>query len=75
MVLRDLEPLAERSKITGFLNDVEDAEILTGLTDDVRDAIMDYQVRAFTASVSIAPKVVPRLCCSKISITRTASSS
>ena len=45
MALRDLEPLAERSKIAGFLNNVKDAETLTGVADDIRDAMMDYQVR------------------------------
>ena len=45
-MLRDLEPLVERGKITRFLNNVKDAEALTGLADDIRDAMMDYQVRA-----------------------------
>jgi hypothetical protein len=48
--LQDLEPLAERGKITGFLNNVKDAEVLTGLADDIRDAMMDYQVRTRLAS-------------------------
>jgi hypothetical protein len=43
--LQELEPLVERGKITGFLNNVKDAEVLTGLADDIRDAMMDYQVR------------------------------
>ena len=43
--LRGLEPLAERGKIVGFLNNVKDADVLTGLADDIRDAMMDYQVR------------------------------
>ena len=73
-VLQDLEPLAERGKITSFFNNVKDAEKLTGLTDDIRDAMMDYQVRPFTTPPRIVPKVVPRPRCSKPSITRTTSS-
>ena len=44
-VLRELEPLAERGKIARFIHNVKDAETLTGLADDIRDAMMDYQVR------------------------------
>jgi hypothetical protein len=36
----------ERGKFTGFLNNVKDAGTLSGLADDIRDAMMDYQVRA-----------------------------
>ena len=43
-VLRDLIPLAERGKITRFLNSTEDVDKLSGLVEDIRDAIMDYQV-------------------------------
>ena len=53
MVLRDLEPLAERGKIAGFLNNIKDADILTGLADDIRDALMDYQVCTRAVSVLI----------------------
>ena len=42
--LQDLEPLAERGKVTAFLNNVKDADVVTGLADDIRDAMMDYQV-------------------------------
>ena len=56
-VLRDLELLAERGKITGFLNNVKDADALIGLADDIRDAMMGYQVRSFTAPAWIVPEV------------------
>ena len=39
-------PLAKRGKITRFLNGTEDANKLGGLVEDIRDALMDYQVRA-----------------------------
>ena len=48
--LRDLEPLAERGKIAGFVNNVKDADVMTGLADDIRDAMMDYQVHIHTTS-------------------------
>ena len=44
-VLQELKPLEERGKITGFLNNAKDAEILTDLAEDIREAMMDYQVR------------------------------
>ena len=40
-----LGPLAERGMITRFLNSTEDTDKLGGLVEDIRDAIMDYQVR------------------------------
>ena len=43
-VLQDLIPLAERGKVTRFLNSTEDTGKLSGLVEDIRDAIMDYQV-------------------------------
>ena len=41
----DLALLEEEGKAKGFFNNVENADRLTGLVEDVRDAIMDYQVR------------------------------
>ena len=37
--------LAERGKVMGFLNNIKDGEALAGLAEDIRDAMMDYQVR------------------------------
>ena len=44
-VLQELEPLVEQRKVTGFFNNVENANKLGGLAGDIRDAMMDYQVR------------------------------
>ena len=44
VVLQDLIPLAKRGKVTRFLNSVEDVDKLGGLAEDIRDAMMDYQV-------------------------------
>ena len=35
----------EQGKVAGFFKNVKDAEKLSGLTEDIRDAMMDYQVR------------------------------
>jgi len=42
--------LAEQGKIAGFFKNVKDAEKLAGLTEDIRDVMMDYQVCARPAS-------------------------
>jgi len=44
-VLTELEPLAEQGKVEGFFNNVKNADKLGGLVEDIRDAVMDYQVR------------------------------
>ena len=43
---RNLALLGEQGKIEGFFNNVENADKLSGLVEDVRDTVMDYQVRA-----------------------------
>ena len=40
----DLTPLAEQGKVEGFLNNVGNADKLGGLLEDLRDAMMEYQV-------------------------------
>ena len=45
VIRRDLALLGEQGKIGGFFNNVENADMLGGLVEDVRDAMMDYQVR------------------------------
>jgi hypothetical protein len=49
-ICRDLALLGEQGKAKGFLNNVKNAEELSGPVEDIRDAIMDYQVRALTDS-------------------------
>jgi len=43
-VLQDLIPLVEQGKVMRFLNNAEDVDKLGGLVEDIRDAMMDYQV-------------------------------
>ena len=41
---QDLALLGEQGKTEGFFNNVENADKLDGLVEDVRDAVIDYQV-------------------------------
>lgn len=43
-ILKDLTPLAQRDKVTQFLTSTEGADKLGGMIDDIRDAMMEYQV-------------------------------
>ena len=43
-ILQDLVPLAQQGKVTRFLNNAKDAEKLGGLIEDIRDAMLEYQV-------------------------------
>jgi hypothetical protein len=51
-VHQELALLGEQGKAKGFFNNVENAEKLGGLVEDVRDAMMDYQVRALEPIIS-----------------------
>jgi hypothetical protein len=44
-IRRDLDLLAEQGKVEGFLKNVGNANQLGGLLEDVRDAMIEYQVR------------------------------
>ena len=43
--LRELEPLVAQGTSEGFFKNAQNADKLGGLVEDIRDAIMDYQVR------------------------------
>jgi len=45
-VLRDLSSLEEQGKAEEFFNNAENAGKLDGPVENIRDAIMEYQVRA-----------------------------
>jgi hypothetical protein len=50
-VLKDLAPLAKQGKGIGFLTSADDADKLSGMVNDIRDAMMEYQVcRPWTRS-------------------------
>ena len=40
-----LDPIATQKNIVQFLSNAENAQKLNGLVDDIREAVMDYQVR------------------------------
>ena len=44
-VHQELARLGEQGKTKGFFTNVENAEKLGGLVEDVRDVMVDYQVR------------------------------
>ena len=44
-VHQDLTLLAKQGRIEGFFNNVENADKLSGVVEDIRDAMMEYQVR------------------------------
>jgi len=43
-IRRDLAPLEGQGKVAGFFNNLENAGKLGGLVEDIRDAMIDYQV-------------------------------
>ena len=43
-VLEELKLLKKQGKVEGFFTNAENADKLAGLVEDVRDAVMDYQV-------------------------------
>ena len=43
-VRRDLALLEEQGKVKGFSKNVENADTLSGLVEDIRDTMIDYQV-------------------------------
>ena len=49
-VRQELDLLAGQGKIAGFLTNAENTQRISGLVEDIRQAMMDYQVRALTRS-------------------------
>ena len=49
-VHRELDLLAGQGKTAGFLTNAESAQRISGLVEDIRQVMMDYQVRALTCS-------------------------
>jgi hypothetical protein len=44
-VCQALDPMAAQKDIAQFLSNTENAQKLNELVDDIREAVMDYQVR------------------------------
>ena len=73
-ILRELELLTEQGRVTGFFNNVENADKLGGLVEDIRDAVMDYQVRIQHDAHFLVLDIRFRLFYNKIYTTKVASS-
>ena len=73
-VRQGLARLEGQGKIKGFFNNVENADKLSGTVEDIRDAMMEYQVRIRNLSAIGISKIRTRLHYSKISTTRTVNS-
>ena len=43
-IQRELMLLAKQGKVEGFFNNIKNADKLVSLVEDIRDAMMDYQV-------------------------------
>ena len=68
-IRRDLVLLGEQGKARGFFSNVQNADKLGGLVEDIRDAIMDYQVCCINSFVSFVLKTITRHHCNKICTT------
>jgi hypothetical protein len=49
-ILKVLIPLSQRGRAARFLGSTEDVDKLSGVVEDIRDAMMEYQVRPRSAN-------------------------
>jgi len=68
-VRRVLDSMTTQKNIAQFLNNAENAQKLNDLVDDVREAVMDYQVRIPKGLAFIVSNACPRLPYNGISTT------
>ena len=73
-VHQSLAELGGQGKVEGFFNNVENADKLNDAVEDIRDAIMEYQVCVHNLSAIGVSDIRTRLHYSKISTTRTVNS-
>lgn len=52
-IREDLAQVKEQGKIKGFLHNVGNAKRLSGLLEDIRDAMMEYQVCILLGCLSV----------------------
>jgi len=69
-VLHELKPLVDQGKIAGFFLNVKNSEKLGGLAEDIRDAMMEYQVCTSLQFIFTTSKACTRPHYSKISTTK-----
>ena len=72
-ILQELIPLADQGKVKGFFTNVNNAEVLNGLVENIRDAVMDYQVCIQSKLNTLMSDISFRLPYSKISMNRAVS--
>ena len=65
----------EQRRVEGFFNNTKNGETLNGLVEDIRDAMMEYQVCLRDLSTTRLSDTRASLRCSKISTTRAVDSS
>ena len=63
-----LDPIATQGDIARFLNNANNAQRLNDLVEDIREAVMDYQVRASKGFVPVTSNICLRHPCSGTSI-------
>ena len=74
-ICQGLAQLDGQGKIEGFFNNAKNADKLSGAVEDIRDAMMEYQVCIHTLSAAISiSDIRTRLRYNKTSTARTASS-
>ena len=61
--------MAAQKNIVKFLNNAESAQKLNDLVDDIREAVIDYQVRTFKGLTLVASNLCLRLPYNGISTT------
>ena len=69
-VLQELKPLEEQGNIEGFFTNTENADKLGGLVEDIRDAVMDYQVCKKSNLSFLVPDAQSRFHYNRTSINR-----
>ena len=74
-VRQALGQVSAQKDIAQFLNNADNAQKLNDLVEDIREAVMDYQVRASEGLVLNASNLRPRLPYNEISITTPVNSS
>ena len=67
-ILHELKPLVDQGMVAGFFLNVKNSEKLAGMAEDIRDAMMEYQVRTCSQLTSPTSNTFTRPHYSKISM-------
>ena len=68
-----MDSMMTQEDLARFLKDPKNSQKLDDLVEDIRDALMDYQVCAPNGLALNAPNICPRLRCNKKSMTKAVS--